>query len=203
MTLLLTYCKKIFIIVAMITLLADSIGFIFFVQSINKPQTIVNDPNINYAVVFTGGTQRLQQAFTLLENNMIQKIFISGVHRGVSLQELLSYYKKSPQKAECCIQLGYDAVNTLGNAKEMIEWLSSNMIQQSYLITSHYHMPRALLSFQYYQKSSPQHHITITPYNVHAIHTSWSSIISDISIFNLILGEYHKYLFAYGLYYML
>ena len=45
----------------------------------------------------------------------------------------------------CCITLGYEATDTKGNADETAQWVIDHDVKSIRLITSSYHVPRALL----------------------------------------------------------
>ena len=69
-------------------------------------------------VVLTGGSLRLMTGLTLLQEGLADRLFVSGVHRGVDVQQLLRIARQSPDAAECCISLGHEADDTAGNAAE-------------------------------------------------------------------------------------
>ena len=46
---------------------------------------------------------------------------------------------------DCCVDLGYQALDTAGNARETRDWAREHNITRSLIVvTSNYHMPRAL-----------------------------------------------------------
>ena len=69
-------------------------------------------------VVLTGGPGRIDRGFELLAEDRAERLFISGVYRGVEVGELLRLAQRSPDEMRCCIELGYEASNTRGNAQE-------------------------------------------------------------------------------------
>ena len=99
-------------------------------------------------VVLTGGSDRMAEGLRLLERGLAQKLFISGVYHRVEVKELLSVAKKNPNELECCIELGYTADNTAGNAYETAVWMEKEGFHSLRLVTASYHMPRSLLEFQ-------------------------------------------------------
>lgn len=122
-------------------------GFVWF--ALDLPQRI-DDPaaRTEAIVVLTGGSKRLSEGLTLLSQGRAQKLFVSGVHRGVDVAELLRATQQSPQEVQCCIALGYDADNTAGNAAETARWMKEQNFQSLRLVTAGYHMPRALAEFR-------------------------------------------------------
>ncbi len=99
-------------------------------------------------VVLTGGSGRLNQGFELLAAKQADKLFISGVYRGVEVERLLALSQGSPEELDCCIVLGYQADDTRGNAAESAQWLRAQGYGSIRLVTASYHMPRSLLEFR-------------------------------------------------------
>lgn len=91
-------------------------------------------------VVLTGGAQRVSTGLDLLTQGRGKRLLISGVHKDVKPHELLP----EPSRP---IDLGYDAQNTIQNAQETRGWVISHGYQSIILVTSRYHMRRALLEF--------------------------------------------------------
>ena len=101
-------------------------------------------------VVLTGGGGRLEAGITLLEQKAAPRLLITGVAQGVRLEDILP---DLPNALECCISMGHQAVDTLGNAAETRQWLVNQDIFDTaettiVLVSAHYHLPRALLQFQ-------------------------------------------------------
>lgn len=99
-------------------------------------------------VVLTGGADRLEAGLRLLEAGRGRKLFVSGVHRGVDLPELLRKAHVAPAQAQCCIVLGHAADDTVGNAAETAAWMRGQGFASLRLVTAAYHMRRALLEFR-------------------------------------------------------
>jgi uncharacterized SAM-binding protein YcdF (DUF218 family) len=102
-------------------------------------------------VVLTGGSQRLQSGIELLREGKGRKLFVSGVNQQVDLDDLLRIAGNgpdwAPNWASCCVVLGHQADNTLGNAVETARWIRSQGFRSLRLVTAWYHMPRSLLEF--------------------------------------------------------
>ena len=143
-------------------------------------------------VVLTGGAGRVHEGLSLLEKGASNKLFVSGVYRGVDVEALLKVAQRAPGHLECCIMLGYTADSTRGNAEETAAWVRKNGVKSIRLVTASYHMPRSLLEFR---RSLPRD-VTILPHPVfpeqfrqHDWWLWWGSGWLAIS-------EYHKYLLA-------
>jgi uncharacterized SAM-binding protein YcdF (DUF218 family) len=98
-------------------------------------------------VVLTGGSLRLQTGLALLSEGKGSKLFVSGVNPQVDLDDVLRISGKAQDWRLCCVVLGHDADNTLGNAHETAQWIRQQGFQSLRLVTAWYHMPRSLLEF--------------------------------------------------------
>ncbi len=142
-------------------------------------------------IVLTGGSLRLKTGLKLLKAGLAEKLFVSGVHRGVDVRQLLRLARTSPSEAECCIQLGHAADDTAGNAAETRQWMAAQNFQSLRLVTAAYHMPRSLMEFR---NVMPNIKIVIHPVFPPQVKLEnwwrWPGTAF------LILGEYSKYLIA-------
>ena len=175
-------------------------GFAVFLHRIPDAPSDSAMP-VDAAVVLTGGAMRLDEGFRLLQTHRIKRLFISGVGKGVSAASLLGEYQYQTLLKRCCgedsdIVLGYEATNTLGNARETKHWLDKEGYTSIRLITAHYHMPRSLLLFHKVLGKE----IRIIPHPVFPpqadIHSGWKSPRLQL----LLIHEYHKYLWGYVVY---
>jgi uncharacterized SAM-binding protein YcdF (DUF218 family) len=98
-------------------------------------------------VVLTGGSLRLQSGIELLREGKGRKLFISGVNQQVDLDEVLRVSGNTPDWAWCCVALGHEADDTLGNAHETAQWVRREGFRSLRLVTAWYHMRRSLLEF--------------------------------------------------------
>jgi uncharacterized SAM-binding protein YcdF (DUF218 family) len=142
-------------------------------------------------VVLTGGSGRLQQGLDLLASELAEKLFVSGVYRGVDVQELLNISRATPEEIECCIALGYEADNTRGNALETARWLDGEDYGSMRLVTASYHMPRSLLEFRRLMPDVEIIAHPVFPENYHQV--DWWLWPGSA---RLLVSEYNKYLIA-------
>jgi len=164
-------------------------GLAFFVRDAALMQPPQTRQNLDAIVVLTGGSNRLDTGFALLENGLGKKLFISGVYRGNEIKTLLKRWREEPQKnLDCCVVLGFEADSTLGNATETATWLRKEGFKSAYLVTSNYHMKRAELAFA---RVMPD--ITITPFPVVPEKFDLDGWWRETSTRNLVLREYIKY----------
>jgi uncharacterized SAM-binding protein YcdF (DUF218 family) len=146
-------------------------------------------------VALTGGSlERLSTGVRLLEERKGERLLISGVNRIVTDEELLdAALNVDPQLAECCIDLGRGAEDTLGNAAETAAWARERNYRRLILVTDDYHMPRS-----HAELSLALPEVEIVPYPVR---TRWTDPVlwrSDLGAASRIGAEYVKYLVIRG-----
>lgn len=153
----------------------------------------VQDPDrkTDAIVVLTGGSERLAEGRKLLSHHLAKKLFISGVYRGVEVDELLNANQADPRLVSCCIVLGHTAENTRGNALETAAWMAKEGYHSLRIVTANYHMPRSLLEFKSLMPDVEIISHPVFPGNV-KVHDWWRWPGSA----SLIASEYNKYLFA-------
>lgn len=100
-------------------------------------------------VALTGpSSERVNAAVRLLEQDKGRRVLISGVNREVRRQELNAITPGSSRLFNCCVDLGFEAENTFGNAQEISAWAEAKGYDDLIVVTSDYHMPRALLEIR-------------------------------------------------------
>jgi uncharacterized SAM-binding protein YcdF (DUF218 family) len=142
-------------------------------------------------VVLTGGRGRLSEGLDLLDKNRADKLFVSGVYRGVDVKRLLKMFRHDQESLESRVGIG-NAVNTSGNAKETALWVNENGIKSLRLVTSAYHMPRSLLEFRYALSE-----IRLVPHPVFTQNVKQERWWAWPGTVVLIAGEYTKFLMAW------
>ena len=126
-------------------------------------------------------------------NNLHFKILVSGTGKGFTKLSLRKILNSSfdLKLLDCCLELESVSKNTFSNATETFKWATRNNIKQFILITSNYHMPRALLEFKNKMPNIRIHTHPITP-KKHDIN-KW---LNSTETFSLVLMEFSKFLIA-------
>lgn len=173
------------------------LGLVSFKDNILSSGKITNKINSNI-VVLTGGSNRIKNGLKIIDNfdKSIKtkfKILISGTGKGFTKSSLTNMLNSNfdLELIECCIELESISKNTISNASETFKWAQKNKINQFILITSNYHMPRALLEFKH---KMPNINIFIHPITPekHDIE-NW---LGSFETFSLVFIEYLKFLIA-------
>ena len=95
-------------------------------------------------IVLTGGDYRIVEGAKLLHDKRANHLLISGVNSKASRDDLLKLTGLDPATFDCCVELGYTAQDTLGNAEEARSWAAGRRLNRLIVVTSSYHMPRSL-----------------------------------------------------------
>lgn len=101
-------------------------------------------------VVLTGANsnERIRAAVTLLSEGLGKRVLVSGVNREVSREQLRTVSRTVRRLYDCCVDLGFNADDTVGNARETAEWAKAMRFKSLIVVTSDYHMPRAMLELR-------------------------------------------------------
>jgi uncharacterized SAM-binding protein YcdF (DUF218 family) len=103
-------------------------------------------PSADAVVALTGAsTDRLTTAIQLVEQGKAARVLVSGVNRSVTRDELLAVTRSVKPIYDCCVDLGFSAEDTIGNARETAEWARTKGYRSLIIVTADYHMARAML----------------------------------------------------------
>ena len=167
-------------------------GFGVFVASImsyaGRPQALFEHSS-DAVVVLTGGDLRVREGFKLFTDGAGRRILISGVNRVTTKEDLRRQWQVTPILFNCCVDVGYSALDTVGNAEEARQWLRIWNFHRLVIVTSNYHMPRSLLEFR---RALPG--IEIVPHAVVATHYQPDQWWRHPGAVKLVVTEYFKYL---------
>ncbi|UMM63533.1 YdcF family protein [Aristophania vespae] len=167
-------------------------GFVFFIICVTRTESFPHDIKTgDYdIVVFTGGDNRVKTALDLLKRNPSARLLISGVEPNSNLHQIFHSAQSTtfPPELVSHITLGYRAHSTSGNAQETAEWVKLKDKHNLVVVTSSYHMPRALLELK--RTGTKLHFI---PYWVQSrnLHTLYSP-----KVIKILCREYIKFLGA-------
>jgi uncharacterized SAM-binding protein YcdF (DUF218 family) len=166
-------------------------GYVWFALSLARvePRLTVKAEGV---VVFTGGSDRVLEAAGLFAHGQGKRMLITGVNRATRSSELARLLPLPRDLFNCCVDLGYQALDTIGNARETREWAQVHNITRSLIVvTSNYHMPRALAEL-----SAELPEVRLYPFPVVSEHVNVAGWASDLNVIRLVGGEYLKYLGA-------
>lgn len=162
-------------------------GLGWFVYNFTSYRSQSAFDKLDAVIVLTGGQKRIEHGLAILENKKADLLYISGVNKSVTVDEILSVQDDRFAILACCIEIGVEANDTVGNALEVRNWIRNKGYRTIYLVTSHYHMPRAILEVSMANPS-----LVIYPQVV----VSDEFQFNRVDILRLIFFEYNKYIFT-------
>ncbi len=164
------------------------IGFVVFTRNVERTQD-EPVPVADGITVLTGGVARIDEAMKLLANHKASRVLITGVYKDTTKEELKQLASQGDQLFTCCVDIDREARNTIDNATETAVWVAKHKYNSVIVVTSNYHMPRALAELG---RAMPG--VALIPYsvvdnNVHLEH--WWLYPGTAK---LLISEYLKYL---------
>ena len=171
------------------------LGLLNFVNALARqaPDSVSRADGV---VVLTGGTNRLQAGFALLAAGKARQLLISGVNADVTHEQLRRFLQRDGQDIpsqlfRCCVELGFTARDTRGNARETAAWSIRRNIQSLLLVTSNYHMARSMIEFRHTMPSTRIEAFPVVADKV--VLDSWWRSPGSVQLFAF---EYTKFLVA-------
>jgi len=133
----------------LIALMIWGLGLLAFTGRVDQSTPAPEPPIADGVVVLTGASNiRLEAATKLLEEGKGQRLLISGVNREATRADVQTVTKAVKPIYDCCVDLGFTAANTVGNALETAEWAKSKGYKSLIVVTADYHMPRSMLELK-------------------------------------------------------
>jgi uncharacterized SAM-binding protein YcdF (DUF218 family) len=123
-------------------------GFLWFAHGVALEERPL-DRGADGIVALTGGASRIADAVELLASGRGRRLLITGVGPTTNVAELMRLAPEHERWFGCCVDLDYAAANTVGNALETRRWARERGFTSLVVVTSGYHMPRALLEISH------------------------------------------------------
>ena len=166
-------------------------GFCLFANSVGNQPSLTLAP-ADAVVVLTGGEDRIAAGLHLVEKRYGRRLLVSGVNRTIgSPLDLSRKIGGNAAIYRCCVDIGHDALDTIGNAGEARAWMEAKGFRSLIVVTSNYHMPRSLAEFAIAMPS-----VKLVAYPVASRHYHLADWWRHLPTARLLLGEYTKYLLS-------
>ena len=124
-------------------------GLWAFAGRVSSSTPAPEPPAADGIVALTGASNvRLEAATQLLDQGKARRLLISGVNKSATRADVRDVARGLSKEWECCVDLGFHAENTRGNARETAGWVRYHDFRSLILVTADYHMPRSLLELK-------------------------------------------------------
>ncbi len=181
---------RIAILVFVVTAGAVFGGFLWFADSVATMRP-PEGARADAIIVLTGGYQRIDQAVGLLRDKVGKRLLISGVNPSTTRAQIRKMTQSSPDLFSCCVDMGYKAIDTIGNANEAAGWIRDKGYTSIVVVTNNYHMHRSLHELR---SASPDTEFIAYPViNSDLSRTNW---FANPDVLRTMMYEYAKFVVA-------
>lgn len=166
------------------------LGFFVFVAGVKSigaapPSDLTGKVGV---VALTGGSDRLERAVQLLADGHGERLLITGVHPDTTERDLFRRVDVPADLFSCCVDLDFDALDTVGNALATARWAEENDYDTLLLVTTDWHMPRSQLELANRIEGR-----RIVPVGVQTDEIAEGVWLSDRTLLGQLFREYLKY----------
>jgi len=165
------------------------LGFLWFVGRVPAAEMPLTR-DADGIVALTGGASRIADAIELLASGRGKRLLISGANRATNSNEISRLNPEFERWVRCCVDFDR-SLNTLGNAIETKRWAERRGFRSLIVVTSNYHMPRALAEIEHQLPG-----VALVPFPVVTERKRPEPWWSDGARARLMISEYVKYLYA-------
>lgn len=163
--------------------IAWALGFIWFAAALPQPAEQDGPPAKTDAIVVpTGSGGRIARGLEMLRLGAAREMLVTGVDPQVRPAEFQEEYGVSDRLMDCCVELGFSALDTRGNARETTEWMAERQYNSLRLVTADWHMRRTQLEL-----------MEQLPADIMVVR---DAVRSEVTLWTLFL-EYHKFVIVW------
>ncbi len=139
---------RILLVVLTVGLLAAGWDFSRFVARADRAVTPDPPNGADAVTALTGASNARIVAAIQLADSLQTPLLISGVHVDTRASDIAKIAGVKLAEIECCVTLGRAAATTEGNGAEVADWARRHHFHKIIVVTSEYHMERALLELR-------------------------------------------------------
>jgi len=165
------------------------LGFLWFIWRV-PTEEVALEQNADGIVALTGGASRIADAIELLASGRGKRLLISGANRATNSNEISRLNPEFESWVRCCVDFDR-SLNTLGNAIETRHWAEQRGFRSLIVVTSNYHMPRALAELAHQLPDA-----RLLPFPVVTDRQRAEPWWTSGAAARLMFSEYVKYIFA-------
>lgn len=180
-----------------VLILAYLLYFFYFLHQANSQNHDLPVTERSLIAIYTGGHNRIDVGLNLAKQRPQDMVLISGVGAAATFNSILRHNNIDQNGIKSLeIIISDDAKNTYDNTVETDICASLQGVDTVILVTSNYHMPRALKLFNAISD------LKVYPYTENSKDLSFKGLLSNSKTFKMVAREYHKYV-AFSLHHLL
>ena len=182
---------RVFVIVLAAALLLAGWDFSRFVARADR--AVSPDPPVEAEAVasLTGASDARIISAVQLAGSLHLPLLISGVNVDATAADIARVAKVDVDQIDCCVTLGKAAASTEGNGDEVADWARRNKVDRIIVVTSEYHMERALFELK---RAMPEGHFI--PHAVMTTKVRPADWYRDTATAKTLIEEWIKYRLA-------
>lgn len=125
-------------------------GLLAFAARVQQSTPAPSPQPAEGVVVLTGANsrERIAAGVGLLSDGFGKRVLVSGVNRELTREDMRNVTPAVKRIYDCCVDLGFSALDTVGNARETADWAKAMRFHSLIVVTADYHMPRAMLELR-------------------------------------------------------
>ncbi|MFC3068808.1 YdcF family protein [Phenylobacterium soli] len=172
-------------------------GLLAFAARVQQSTPAPSPEPADGVVVLTGvsSRERIGAGVGLLSDGYGKRVLVSGVNRELTREDIRNVTPAVRKLYDCCVDLGFSALDTVGNARETADWSRAMRYKSLIVVTADYHMPRAMLELR--AVLTPQG-VDLQPYPVATSALNAKRWWRSPGGARLMVTEYSKYLAILG-----
>lgn len=185
------FVLRVLVIVLAAALLLAGWDFSRFVARADR--VVTPDPPVEAEAVaaLTGAADARIISAIQLADSLDLPLLISGVNVDATPADIARVANVDVSKIDCCVTLGKAAASTEGNGDEVADWARRNNVHRIIVVTSEYHMERALFELH---RAMPDGHFI--PHAVMTTKVRPADWYRDTSTAKTLIEEWIKYRLA-------
>jgi len=177
-------------------LAALCLGFLWFLRMTGPAPAL--PAQADGIVVLTGGPERIESGLRLLAAGRATQLLVTGLGGGTELPELARRAGLDPAPLASRVTLGRNATTTHTNASETAQWVQDKKIHALIVVTSGYHMPRALAELRQAMPGVTFHPAPVLPEGGHGRSPSWRLLAEEYAKWVVVVAGLSDYVQGSG-----
>ncbi len=178
-------------VLLVVVVIAAAADFMGFAGRASRTPAQPQSGEADAVTVLTGASDARIIEGVRIADELRLPLLISGVHIDATTADIANIVGASEASIACCVTLGRAASTTEGNGSEVAEWARRYGFTRLVVVTSDYHMDRAMLELR---RAMPE--AEFIPQTVPSLKVPANRWYMDAGTARRLMGEWVKYRIA-------